>query len=86
MFIYENKDRTIDQEEIFFPTTSFYYLTGIKAYDSKNKVLNSYKFYELLQVGGIDESKLEVKDKKTYYKLEVSPQLMKLDNVHDKTS
>lgn len=45
MFIYENKDRTIDQEEIFFPTTSFYHLTGIKAYDLKNKLLNSYKFY-----------------------------------------
>ena len=81
MFIYENKDRTIDQEEIFFPTTSFYHLTGIKAYDSKNKLLNSYKFYELLQAGGIDESKLEVKDKTTYYKLEVLPQLMKLDRM-----
>lgn len=81
MFIYENKDRTIDQEEIFFPTTSFYHLTGIKAYDSKNKLLNSYKFYKLLQAGGIDESKLEVKDKTTYYKLEVLPQLMKLDRM-----
>lgn len=81
MFIYENKDRTIDQEEIFFPTTSFYHLTGIKAYDSKNKLLNSYKFYELLQAGGIDESKLEIKDKTTYYKLQVLLQLMKLDKM-----
>ena len=71
MFIYENKDKTIGEEEIFFPVTSFYHLTGINAYDSNNKLLNSYKFYELLQAGGIDESKLEIKDKTTYYKLQV---------------
>ena len=81
MFIYENKGKTIGKEEMFFPTTSFYHLTGIKAYDSNNKLLNSYKFYELLQSGGIDESKLEVKDKTTYYKLQVLPQLMKIDRM-----
>lgn len=81
MFIYENKDKTIDKEEIFFPTTSLYHLTGIKAYDSNNKLLNSYKFYKLLQSGGIDESKIEAKDKTTYYKLEVLPQLMQIDRM-----
>lgn len=81
MFVYENKDKTMGQEEIFFPATSFYHLTGIKVYDSNNKLLNSYKFYELLQSGGIDESKLEVKDKTTYYKLQVLPQLMRLDRM-----
>lgn len=79
MFIYEEKDKTIGEEEIFFPKTSFYHLTGINAYDSNNKLLNSYKFYKLLQDGGIDESKLEAKNEKTYYKLEVLPQLMRID-------
>ena len=78
MFIYENKDKTIGEEEIFFPVTSFYHLTGINAYDSNNKLLNSYKFYELLQAGGIDESKLEINDKTTYYKLQVLLQTNKL--------
>ncbi len=81
MFIYENKDKTIGKEEMFFPTTSFYHLTGVRAYDSNNKLLNSYTFYKLLQVGGIDESKLEVKDRTTYYKLQVLPQLMKIDRM-----
>lgn len=81
MCIYENKDETIDEEELFFPTTSFYHLTGMKAYDSNDKLLSSYKFYEMLRVGGIDESKLEIKDKTTYYKLQVLPQLMKLDKM-----
>ena len=81
MFIYENKGKTIGKEEMFFPTTSFYHLTGVRAYDSNNKLLNSYTFYKLLQVGGIDESKLEVKDRTTYYKLQVLPQLMKIDRM-----
>ena len=81
MFIYEDKEKRLGKEEMFFPATSFYHLTGIKAYDSNNKLLNSYKFYEILQAGGIDESKIEVKDKTTYYKLEVLPQLMKIDRL-----
>ena len=81
MFIYENRNRTIVNEEMFFPTTSFYHLTGIKAYDSNNELLNSHKFYDLLLAGGIDESKLKVKDKTKYYKLEVLPQLMNLDRM-----
>lgn len=81
MFVYENKDKTIGEEEMFFPTTSFYHLTGVKAYDSNNQSLNSYKFYELLKLEGIDESKIEIKDKTTYYKLQILPQLMQLDRM-----
>lgn len=81
MFIYENRNRTIGNEEMFFPTTSFYHLTGIRTYGSNNELLNSHKFYDLLLAGGIDESKLKVKDKTTYYKLEVLPQLMNLDRM-----
>lgn len=31
MFVYENQDRKIRKEEMFFPISSFYHLTGIKA-------------------------------------------------------
>lgn len=79
MFIYEDKQKIIGMEEMFFPATSFYHLTGVKAYDSKNILLNSYRFYKLLQEGGIDASKLKIKDETTYYKLQILPQLMKID-------
>lgn len=81
LFVYENNDKSIGTEEMFFPTTSFYHLTGVRAYDSNNNLLNSYKFYKLLKKGGIDESKLKIKDETTYYKLEVLPQLMKIDRM-----
>lgn len=81
MFIYENKDRTIGKEEMFFPTTSFYHLTGVQAYNKDNDLINSYKFYMLLREGGIDESKLKVKDDTTYYKLKILPQLMRIDRM-----
>lgn len=81
MFIYENKDRSIGKEEMFFPITSFYHLTGVQAYDKGNELINSYKFYMLLREGGIDESKLKVKDDTTYYKLEILSQLMKIDKM-----
>ncbi|MFR5683831.1 MAG: PBECR4 domain-containing protein [Clostridia bacterium] len=37
MFIYENKNRSIDKEEMLFPISCFYHLTGIKAFD---KIIN----------------------------------------------
>ena len=79
IFIYENKEKTIGKEEMIFPTASFYHLTGIKAYDSNNKELNSYNFYNLLKNNGINASKIKIKDQTTYYKLQVLPQLMKID-------
>lgn len=56
-------------------------MTGVQAYDSNDKILNSYKFYELLRVGGINETKIKMKNKTIYYKLQVLPQLMKLDKM-----
>lgn len=79
MFIYENKDKTIGNEEMFFPITSFYHLTGLKVFNSKHNELNSYRFYKLLKEGGVNESKIEIKDRTTFYKLQVLPQLMKID-------
>lgn len=69
MFVYENKDKSIGEEEALFPVTSFYHLTGLKVFDHNNNLLNSYNFYKLLQKGGIDESKIYIKDKSTFYKL-----------------
>ena len=79
MFIYENKNRSIDKEEMLFPISCFYHLTGIKAFDKDNKPLNSYSFYNLLKTNRIDEMKLKFKDTTTYYKLEILPQLMRID-------
>ena len=81
IFIYENNDKTMSKEEVFFPISAFYHLTGVQAYDLNNKLLNSYQFYEILRVGGINETKIKLKDKTTYYKLQVLPQLMKLDKM-----
>lgn len=81
IFIYENNDKTIGKEEVFFPISAFYHLTGVQACDLNNKLLNSYQFYEILRVGGINETKIKLKDKTTYYKLQVLPQLMKLDKM-----
>ena len=79
MFIYEKLNRSIGKEEMFFPASTFYHLTGIKAYDINNKLMNSYKFYDLLQKGRIDRMKLESKNSTTFYKLEVLSQLTKID-------
>ncbi len=81
MFIYENKNRTLDKYEVYFPKNTFYHLTGIKAFDKYNKLLNSYNFYEILQKNRINEMKIKVKDSTTYYKLEVLPQLMRIDKM-----
>lgn len=71
LFVYENNDKSIGAEEMFFPTTSFYHLTGVRAYDSNNNLLNSYKFYKLLKKGGIDESKLKIKVKMIELNIEI---------------
>ena len=78
MFICEDKNRIIDEQEMFFPLSCFYHLTGIKAYEN-NKELNSYRFYDLLKKGTINASNLIKKDTTTELKLQVLPQLMKID-------
>ncbi len=64
---------------MFFPISSFYHLTGIKAYDLEGKELSSYNFYNLLHKSRIDKMKLIKKDSTTYYKMQVLPQLMRID-------
>ena len=78
MFICEDKNRIIDEQEMFFPLSCFYHLTGIKAYEN-NKELNSYRFYDLLKKGTINANNLIKKDTTTDLKLQVLPQLMKID-------
>lgn len=79
MFVYEDNRRNVDKEEMIFPVSCFYHLTGIKAYDKNNQLLNSYKFYTLLKNNRIDAMKIIPKNETTYYKLEVLPQLMRID-------
>ena len=55
MFVFESQDRKIKKEEMFFPISSFYHLTGIKAYDLEGKELSSYNFYNLLHKNRIDQ-------------------------------
>ena len=83
MFIIENKDRNIDKEEVYFPKSSYQHLTGVSLIDKKGRKLNAYEFYDLLKNGTItiDEYKFKSKDKTTDLKLEVLPQLMKIDRM-----
>lgn len=79
MFVYEDNFRNIDKEEMIFPVSCFYHLTGIKAYDINGNMLNSYNFYKLLKNNSIDAMKIIPKNRTTYYKLDVLPQLMRID-------
>lgn len=83
MFILENKDRTISYEEVFFPKSSYYHLTGVYIYNKDGKKLNSYEFYNLLKSVSItvDNYKIVCKDKTTDLKLQVLPQLMRIDKM-----
>ena len=81
MFIIENKDKTISKEEVYFPRASYYHLTGIILYDKFGKRVNSYKFYNLIKDKrlSLEEYTIKNKDRTTDLKLQVLPQLMKLD-------
>lgn len=83
MFIVEYRDKSIKKEEVYFPRTSYYHLTGIIMYDKEGKRVNSYKFYNLLKDKRINlnEYTIKNKDKTTELKLQVLPQLMKLDRI-----
>ena len=83
MFIIENKDRTITKEEVFFPKSSYYHLTGVALLDKEGKKANSYEFYDLLKDErlNLNEYTIESRDKTTDLKLEVLPQLMKIDKI-----
>ncbi len=84
MFIYENKDRSVEKAEMYFPLSSFYHLTGVKVQRKDNKqILNSYSFYKALEKGRLNTNQYNFikKDSTTDLKLSVLPQLMRIDKM-----
>lgn len=83
MFIIESKDKRISKEEVFFPKSSYYHLTGVVLYDKYGKKINSYDFYDLIksQRLNLKTHKIKSKDNTTDLKLEVLPQLMRIDKM-----
>ena len=81
MFIVENKKRKLEIEEMFFGKRNFYHLTGVKVLDKTGKELSSNNFYDLLLKSRINYSKFVKKDNTTDLKLQVLPQLMKIDRI-----
>lgn len=84
MFITENKYKLISKEEVLFTKSSFSHLTGVSIYNNENgKKLNSYEFYNLLKsvTITIDNYEIKCKDNTTDLKLQVLPQLMKIDKM-----
>ena len=81
MFIYEEKNHTLHKEEMYFPITSFYHLTGVIAYDNKHNPLNSLNFYEYVNEDRLNQTQIQRRDNTTDLKLQVLPQLMRIDRI-----
>lgn len=83
MFIVENKKRELSKVEVYFPKSCYYHLTGINLYDKNNRRVNSYEFYDLIKSERVNlrQYKIESKDGTTDLKLQVLPQLMKIDRM-----
>lgn len=81
MFIAENKNRKLEIEEMFFGKRNFYHLTGVTVLDKTGKKLSPNNFYDLLIKSRINYSNLVKKDNTTDLKLQVLPQLMKIDRI-----
>ena len=83
MFIVENKERVISKVEVYFPKSCYYHLTGINLYNKNGKQVNSYQFYDLIHSERLNLQKYVIKrkDRTTDLKLEVLPQLMRIDRI-----
>lgn len=83
MFIIENKDKSLDKDEVFFPKSSYYHLTGIILLDNKKQKVNSYEFYDLLKNErlNMDKYTIQIRNNAADLKLKVLPQLMKIDKM-----
>lgn len=83
MFILEDKYRNISKEEVFFPKSSFYHLTGTIIKEIGGRELNSYNVYNKIIDNKLTLNKyaIQSKDKTTGLKLNVLPQLMKIDKM-----
>lgn len=83
MLILENKDKTIGKEEVYFPKSSFYHLTDTRIKEKNGRELNSYEVYDKIRDNKITLNQyiIESKDKTTDLKLQVLPQLMRIDRM-----
>lgn len=84
MFVIENKDRTLSKEEVYFPKSSYKHLTGVSIIEkSTGKSLNAYEFYDILKDERLNlkEYIIKEKDSTTDLKLQVLPQLMRIDRM-----
>lgn len=63
MFVLEGKDKSLSKEEVFFPKSCFYHLTGIKIVEKNGRVLNSYEFYDNIKDNTISTKKYIIKRK-----------------------
>ena len=83
MFVLEGKDKSLSKEEVFFPKSCFYHLTGIKIVEKNGRVLNSYEFYDNIKDNTISTKKyiIKRKDNTADLKLQVLPQLMRIDKI-----
>ncbi len=84
MFVIENKDRTLSKEEVYFPRSSYKHLTGVSIIEkSTGKSLNAYEFYDILKDERLNlkEYIIKEKDSTTDLKLQVLPQLMRIDRM-----
>lgn len=83
IFILEDKYKNVSYEEVFFPKSSFYHLTGTIIKDARGNQLNSYDVYNKIIDNKLTLNRYTIKskDKTTGLKLNVLPQLMKIDRM-----
>lgn len=81
MFVYERANRTLGKEEMFFGKKNFYHLTGLVAYDKNGYELSANVFYDLLSMNRLNEVNIERKNNMTDMKLQILPQLMRIDRM-----
>ena len=83
MFVVEMKDKNLIKEEVYFPKSSYCHLTGVIILDCNGRILNSFEFYNLIKKGTITINKYKIisRNNTMDLKLQVLPQLMKIDRM-----
>lgn len=83
MFVVEMKDKNLIKEEVYFPKSSYCHLTGVIILDCNGRKLNSFEFYNLVKKGTITINKYKIisRNNTMDLKLQVLPQLMKIDRM-----
>lgn len=83
MFVVEMKDKNLIKEEVYFPKSSYCHLTGVIILDCNGRKLNSFEFYNLIKKGTITINKYKIisRNNTMDLKLQVLPQLMKIDRM-----